>query len=170
MHDTAYKNGEKFFDKYCKDGIENKTILDVGSYDVCGTLKPIFKEGKYTGLDIEAGPNVDVVITPHEFPFERDSFDIIVSSSCFEHNPMFWLTFSEMCRVAKSGGYIYICAPSAGAYHGHPGDCWRFYADSWKALETWAKRNGHDVELVESYVETDSYQSWKDSVGIYRKR
>jgi hypothetical protein len=34
MHHSAYLNAEKFYHKYCESGIENKKILDVGSYDV----------------------------------------------------------------------------------------------------------------------------------------
>jgi hypothetical protein len=48
MHHSAYVNAEKFYHKYCENNIENKKILDVGSYDVNGTMKPIFEKGQYT--------------------------------------------------------------------------------------------------------------------------
>ena len=108
MHHTAYVNAEKFYHKYCENNIEDKKILDVGSYDVNGTMKPIFEKGQYVGLDMEAGPNVDIVGVSHDIPFEKDEFDIIISSSCFEHDDMFWISFQEMCRVLKPGG-ILIC-------------------------------------------------------------
>ena len=82
MHYSAYLNAEKFYNKYCEDNIENKKILDVGSYDVNGTMKPIFQKGKYVGLDMEKGPNVDIVGVSHQIPFEKDEFDIVISSSC----------------------------------------------------------------------------------------
>jgi len=171
MHSSAYSNAEKFYQKYCQDNIENKKILDVGSYDVNGTMKPIFEKGIYIGLDMEKGPNVDVVGVSHDIPFERDEFDIVISSSCFEHDDMFWISFKEMCRVLKPGGYMYIQAPSNGPYHGWPGDNWRFYEDSWKALEKWGKHLGHEIELVESYIsEPTNGDIWKDSVGIFKKR
>ena len=44
MHHSAYVNAEKFYHKYCENNIENKKILDVGSYDVNGTMKPIFEK------------------------------------------------------------------------------------------------------------------------------
>ena len=168
MHRSAYKNGERFFKSYCQNRIENKIILDVGSYDVNGTLKPIFKNGTYIGLDMAEGPNVDVVAPANEIPFCKDHFDIIISSSCFEHDDFFWLTFLEMCRVLKSGGFIYINAPSAGPYHEHPGDNWRFYKDSWTCLEKWAVRNKYEIELVETYIDTS--EVWKDSIGIFKKK
>ena len=52
MHYSAYANAEKFYHKYCEKNIENKKILDVGSYDVNGTMKPIFEKGQYVGLDM----------------------------------------------------------------------------------------------------------------------
>ena len=177
MHHSAYVNAEKFYHKYCENNIENKKILDVGSYDVNGTMKPIFEKGQYVGLDMEAGPNVDIVGVSHDIPFEKDEFDIVISSSCFEHDDMFWISFQEMCRVLKPGGYMYIQAPSNGPYHGWPGDNWRFYIDSWKALEKWGKKLGYDIELVEHYIDTttlpgqtEGNRIWDDSIGIYRKR
>ena len=75
MHISAYQNAEKFAQKYCVN-LENKKILDIGSYDVNGTLKPIFEKGNYIGLDMEAGPNVDVVSDAHNIPFKKEEFDI----------------------------------------------------------------------------------------------
>ena len=177
MHYSAHLNAEKFYHKYCEKNIENKKILDVGSYDVNGTMKPIFEKGQYVGLDMESGPNVDVVGVSHDIPFIGDEFDIVISSSCFEHDDMFWVSFQEMCRVLKPGGYMYIQAPSNGPYHGWPGDNWRFYIDSWKALEKWGKKLGYDVELVEHYIdettphgENETHRIWNDSIGIFKKK
>ena len=177
MHHSAYVNAEKFYNKYCEDNIENKKILDVGSYDVNGTMKPIFQKGQYVGLDMEKGPNVDIVGVSHQIPFEKDEFDIVISSSCFEHDDMFWISYQEMCRVLKPGGYMYVQAPSNGPYHGWPGDNWRFYIDSWKALEKWGKKLGYDMELVEHYIDdttpappSEGLRFWNDSIGIYRKK
>ena len=67
----------------------NISVLDVGSYDVNGTYKPIFNNVKYnyTGLDMEAGPNVDIVLeTPYNWEsIPNDSYDIVISGQAFEH-------------------------------------------------------------------------------------
>jgi SAM-dependent methyltransferase len=174
MHKSAYNNAIKFYEKYCKNDIESKHILDVGSWDSNGCLKPIFQKAQYIGLDVQSGPNVDVVSNSNNMPFNNEQFDIIISTSCFEHDEMFWLTFLEMCRVLKGGGYIYICAPSSGPYHpiGCPSDSWRFYPDSWRSLCRWAIKNNFDMKLVESYIDSSYYppdDNWKDSIGIFRK-
>ena len=57
-------------------------------------------------------------------------FSTQVSTSCFEHDPIFWLTFKEIARVTKVDGFVYVNAPSNEVYHGYPGDNWRFYKDA----------------------------------------
>ena len=177
MHYSAYVNAEKFYHKYCENNIETKKILDVGSYDTNGSLRPIFEKGQYIGVDMSPGPNVDIVANAHDLPFKKDHFDVVISSSCFEHDDMFWVSFIEMCRVVKQGGYLYVQAPSNGPYHGWPGDNWRFYIDSWVALERWAQKEGYDIELVDRYIDEttpapdyEGSRFWNDSIGIFRKR
>ncbi len=159
MHTTAYENCEKFAKRYCKKGLK---VLDVGSMDVNGTVRPIFKDYDYTGMDIAEGKNVDVVQEPWIFPFDDNSFDVIVSTSCIEHDTKFWVTVKEMMRVSSS--YIYLNAPSAQNYHAYPVDCWRFMADSMAALADLSD----DWELVESYV--DKRLPWGDCVGIFKRK
>jgi SAM-dependent methyltransferase len=173
MHNTAYINAEKFYNKYCSQNIETKIVIDIGSLDVNGSLKPIFNKcHRYLGIDQCVGKNVNIVSTSHNIPLNNNFADIIVSSSCFEHDDMFWLTFLEMCRLLKNGGYLYINAPSNGPYHAHPTDNWRFYKDSWKALEQWGSYNKYNIALVESYLDphtSNCSSKWIDSVGIYTK-
>ena len=175
MHTTAYHNATKFYNTYCIDNIENKKILDVGSWNGGnGCLRPIFNKGNYIGLDVQKGPNVDVVGNANDIPFSDNTFDIVVSSSCFEHDPMFWISFLEICRVTKKTGYIYICAPSSGPYHPEkcPGDSWRFYPDSWKSLCLWANHNKYSIDLIDSYIDKTQFSTeanWQDSIGIFQK-
>jgi SAM-dependent methyltransferase len=167
--------GNAFFrcygDPLCVPGTFH-VILDVGSYDVNGTLRPyapVFAHS-YLGVDQVSGPGVDKVLDdPHKLPFDDDTFKLVVSSSCLEHDPMFWLTFAEIARVTAPGGFIYISAPANGPYHGHPGDCWRFYADAPKALADWATHCGHTLELVEAFMMPPQGDVWIDCVMVFGK-
>src|SRR5690606_22164720 len=95
----------------------------------------------YIGLDFEKAKGVDVLLTdPYTLPFENESVDVVVSSSCFEHSEMFWLVFAEILRILKPNGLVYLNAPSNGVVHRYPVDCWRFYPDAGEALATWGKR------------------------------
>jgi SAM-dependent methyltransferase len=168
MHQSAYKNCQKFRDKYLTPN--HKSVLDIGSYNVNGCLKPLFPNQQYTGLDMQPGPNVDIVFDGGLIPLYDNTYDLVISSSCFEHAKNFWNLFNEAVRVAKPQAYLYICAPSQGPYHGYPTDCWRFMLDSWKALEHYNKQ----CKLLESYIDTqknypDGSDIWQDSVGIYQK-
>jgi ubiquinone/menaquinone biosynthesis C-methylase UbiE len=83
---------------------------------------------------------VDLVIeNTSDLPFTDESFDYVVASSVFEHDPIFWKTFAEMIRVLKPGGCVYINSPSNGMIHRYPIDVYRFYPDAGKALEKWGK-------------------------------
>jgi SAM-dependent methyltransferase len=168
MHITAHNSCELFYDNYCSDLSGDAIVVDFGSYSVNGNVRDIFEPHmKYIGIDMEAGPNVDIVCENRKTPFEAKSVDVVISTSCFEHDSCFWMTFLEMCRIVKPGGYIYINAPSSGPYHGHPGDCWRFYKDSWDALQKWGVENKYNVKLLKSYIDGSDIDMWHDSVGIF---
>lgn len=168
MHDTAMRIGSLALELYAN---RNSKILEIGSYDINGALRSSAPEGaEYVGLDIEAGPGVDIVIVPGEpFPVADNYFDLILASSVFEHDRWFWQTFTEMCRKLKAGGYIYISAPSNGTIHRHPADNWRFYPDAGHALAEWASAQGQKVELVESFVAEREAVVWNDFVAVFRK-
>lgn len=80
-----------------------------------GSLRDLFekKDMKYICVDMEQHPSVDIVVPPGQrLPFEDGSVDLIISTSCFEHDPCFWITIREMSRIVKQGGYIYVNAPN----------------------------------------------------------
>lgn len=172
MHDSAFRIGELVMQTYCD--LPNARILEIGSMDVNGSLRDAAAPTTdYVGVDLEEGPSVDVVIKPGEkLPFDDASFDLIMASSAFEHDPRFWETFVEMCRVARPGGHIYVNAPSNGGVHRYPLDCWRFYPDAGLALVKYAVDCAINVELVESFVgkrQPDTWDGWNDFVAIFRR-
>jgi SAM-dependent methyltransferase len=169
MHKSAYDSGAEFFKQYWREGFQR--ILDVGSTNVNGTLRDFCPEGaEFTGVDLAPGPSVDVVLKdPYQLPFPDGRFDFVISTSCFEHDEMFWLTFLECCRVVSNRGFIYINAPSSGIYHGYPGDQWRFYPDASLALAKWARRMQHPIDVVESFVTSVSPTHFNDYVMVFTK-
>lgn len=168
MHDTAHDLGSKFFSVYAQP---KSFILDVGSMDVNGSLKSCAPaDARYFGVDKEPGKGVDMVLEdPYSLPFKDGVFDIVVSSSALEHDPMFWLSFLEFARVLKTGGHIYINVPSNGWYHANPIDAWRCYPDAGVALQNWARRQGHDISLLESFIAPRQEVIWNDYVMIFVK-
>ena len=171
MHPTAMMNGKIFFDTYSKYFNQSKEtkVIDIGAQDVNGSLREVCPSHfDYIGVDFQSGKGVDVILTDaYSLPFSDNSIDMIVSSSCFEHSEMFWLSFLEVMRILKPHGLFYLNAPSDGSVHRYPVDCWRFYPDSGAALVTWAKRNGFNPVLLESYTQVGG--TWQDCVSIFLK-
>jgi SAM-dependent methyltransferase len=169
MHDTAFEIGRKFFEIYLKNN--SPLIVEIGAFNVNGSLRDCCPEGViYLGLDFKHGPGVDIVIKPKEaVPLRSEFADVIVSTSQMEHDPVFWTTFLELVRVLKQDGILYLNAPSNGCYHRYPADCWRFYPDSGKALEEWARSNGYDLVLVESFIAERMADQWNDFVAVFKK-
>ena len=170
MHPTAMLNAKMFFDRYGTP-FSAGTVLDIGAQDVNGSIRNVCPaQFTYTGVDFVEGKGVDVCLEdPYHLPFADQSIDIVVSSSCFEHAELFWVLFLEIMRVLKAPGLFYLNAPSNGEVHRYPLDCWRFYPDSGKALVTWARRNGFDAALIESYTSKQIGDVWNDYVAVFLK-
>lgn len=164
-------NMRKLFDKYVTSefvGNECK-ILDFGGTNIKGggtyyELVDTNKKIKYYGVDLQAGPGVSIILDdPYKVPLEDNHADVVISGQMFEHCEFFWLSFSEMVRVVRPGGYIFLIAPMTGKVHRYPVDCWRFYPDAYAALAKWGK-----VELVDAWTDYDG-SKWWDQVGAFKK-
>jgi SAM-dependent methyltransferase len=168
MHKTAEQNAKRFFETYVNEG---SNILEIGSNLSTFNIRSLSpKDSKYIGVDLIQGRGVDIVLTdPYQLPFEDNSFDFVISSSCFEHSEFFWLTYIEIMRVLKPSGLFYLNAPSNGDFHRFPVDCWRFFPDSGSALSNWGKRNGYDNEVLEQYTSNKDKDIWCDYVSIFIK-
>ena len=170
MHPTALYNCKHFFDAYAKTFQRaGAKVVDIGSQDVNGSLRECCPAAyKYVGVDVVGGKGVDVILDdPYRLPFQTASVDIVLSSSCFEHSEMFWVLFLEILRILKPDGLFYLNVPANGEFHRHPVDCWRFYPDSGRALVTWAKRNGVNPALLESYTSLQIQDQWNDYVAVF---
>ena len=174
MHLTASKSGELFAQSY---GCVNKIVVDIGGKNVNGSLRCFFENlgMKYICVDIEPHISVDIVVKPGDrLPFENGSIDLIVSTSCFEHDPCFWITFKEMTRITKLGGFIYVNAPSNGPYHGYPGDNWRFYSDAGQSLSYWSSFQFSNepifpVKVFETFHILPNNDVWCDFVCVWER-
>lgn len=106
-----------------------KRILEVGSreshYPAFG--RQAFGHAEYVGFDYYPGKNVDVVGDAHRLSscFEgEERFDIIFSSSCFEHFAMPWVVAVEMARLLKVGGFVFVETHFSHSSHERP---WHFF-------------------------------------------
>lgn len=131
-------------------------LLDVGSYDVNGTYRPLVerKGWQYTGLDVCVGPNVDIVSPdPYHFPLADAAYDIVISGSTMEHVQAIWLWVPELVRVLRPGGMLAIITHTNYPYHRYPVDCWRVMPDGARYLfDLTGNLCAYDIRM---YNETD---------------
>ena len=90
-------------------------VLEIGSLDVNGNIRNLFDfTNEYTGIDLEKGPNVDLVLNGTNIDELNKNFDIIISCECFEHAKDWKLIFEKMCQISKPNSFIVISVASTG--------------------------------------------------------
>lgn len=113
-------------------------ILEVGSREVTSTsqARKNFSQATYVGFDFYPGSNVDVVGDAHKlssyFP-EGEKFDIIYCSACFEHFAMPWIVTTEIAKMLKVGGIVFVETHFSFSSHERP---WHFFHFTDMALRT----------------------------------
>lgn len=109
-------------------------VLEVGSYNVNGTVRDYFDQTRYTGVDIAEGPGVDRVVSPTKLPFDADYFAVVVSTEMLEHAEFPHPVLAEMYRVLKNGGVLLLTTRSEGFGYHNPPDYHRFSIEQMYAL------------------------------------
>ena len=101
------------------DFFHNKKVLEVGSLNINGTVRDFFTNCDYTGIDVGEGKDVDIVVQGQNYDAPDNTFDVVLSCECFEHNPEWVATFKNMYRMCKPGGLVIMtCATGAREEHG----------------------------------------------------
>lgn len=141
--------------------IESKRVLEVGSYDHNGTVRPVVEArgpSEYIGIDIESGPGVDQIcdIADLAEQFGENAFDLVLCTEVLEHVDDWRSAVSNLKRVCKVGGTIFITTRSLGfQYHGFPHDNWRYEVE--------------DMEKIFSDFEIVSLQKDRQDPGLFLK-
>jgi SAM-dependent methyltransferase len=137
MHQSVYD----YLDYHApKEIFQANNILEIGAYNVNGSPRGRFLGSYYTGVDLRAGPGVDMVIDPnYHYPMWKDHFNLILCLETLEHDIRPWRTIRSIMLWLKPGGHAVITArgfneKGASPYHDHPGDYWRFTPEGMAAL------------------------------------
>lgn len=98
---------------------DSKNVLEIGSYNINGTMRDFFTNCNYVGVDVMEGHSVDVVCKGHEYNAADESFNVCLSCECFEHDPYWEKTFANMYRLLEVGGLLFFtCASTGRPEHG----------------------------------------------------
>ena len=147
-HESVIDFGKEIVTKY-EDDLVNKTMLEIGSYNVNGTLqdtlRPIAKT--YIGVDIEKGPGVDKVVKESEKLSEvLKTAQVVICTEMLEHAK----DWREAVHAIKSLAIesIVVTTRSPGfPYHPYPEDYWRYTLEDFQHIFS-------DMEIVELQKDT----------------
>jgi SAM-dependent methyltransferase len=108
------------------DDTKNYTVVDIG----CGE-KPFYNkfkgDFKYIGIDFSSHSSADIVCDiKNEIPVEKNTADFIILSEVLEHLPNPFSIISEIERILKPEGILFISTPFAFPIHARPHDYFRF--------------------------------------------
>ena len=128
------RNGSSLLYNIIRSSVESgiiANVLEVG-YPWGGRKYP---GSKVMDLYDPRTDQIDYVMDACNMELESNIFDLVDCCSVLEHIPRFWLAASEMQRVLRPGGFIWVEVPSVWPFHpgGHNslgdinygGDYWR---------------------------------------------
>ena len=108
-----------FIKESLPDYFISKKVLEIGSLNINGSVRTFFNECDYTGIDVANGKDVDIVSNGENYFEKANTFDVIISCECMEHNPMYQKTWLNMLRMLKNDGLIIMtCATFGRPQHG----------------------------------------------------
>jgi SAM-dependent methyltransferase len=102
----------------------HKLVLDVGGGDINGNNRFLFDSCGYAANDVVESKNVTVVSRTKDLPFGSATFDTIISTECFEHDPEYQESFKKIYDMLKPGGiFVFTCASTDRPEHGTRRTC-----------------------------------------------
>jgi SAM-dependent methyltransferase len=97
----------------------SRSVLEVGSLNVDGTIRDFFLDCQYIGLDLGLGNGVDLVCAGQDYGERACQFDVVASCETMQHNPHWRETWINMLRLLKPDGLIIMtCATAGRRQHG----------------------------------------------------
>jgi SAM-dependent methyltransferase len=168
-----------FVKKILSDYFVNKIVLDVGSGDINGNNRHLFENCKYEGNDVIEANNVTIVSKTKDLPLEDNTFDTIISTECFEHDPEYKDSFSKIYKMLKPNGlFCFTCAgwgrPEHGTRRTTPHDSLGTIGNKDDMIDYYKNLTIYDVnevlDLHNNFIVWDSYYNSKSNdlyfVGI----
>src|ERR1035438_231159 len=95
----------------------NRRVLEIGSQDINGNARYLFRSKDYTGIDLSIGKGVDAIGSGHTWKGEK--YDAIVCLECLEHDVHWKETVLNSISLLKEGGvFLMTCATTGRPEHG----------------------------------------------------
>lgn len=109
----------------------NAVVLNIGSGGKTGCGRRLWKNIDFNkfvlvNMDLGFGDSVNLLGNAQALPIKNNSIDVIIMQAVIEHLPDPSLAFSEVDRVLRPGGKLYIEMPFLQGYHADPHDYQRY--------------------------------------------
>lgn len=120
----------RFVEAVARSLPEHAAVLDAGAGEC--VYRRYFSHCRYTSIDSGVGESgwdysqLDHVGNLHEMPFDESEFDAVLCTQVLEHLEWPRESVSEMYRVLKPGGKLYLTVPMAQSEHQAPHDYFRY--------------------------------------------
>ena len=116
MHNAAMEFIFTGFNNWKGDRID-LNILEIGSLDINGSVRPMFKpfQVTYTGIDMQEGPGVDIVVDAAKF-INFEAYDVVVCAEVFEHTPQWPQIIQNSYNNLVDGGIFIATMAGEGRY------------------------------------------------------
>ncbi len=110
------------------------SVIDFGAG--LSRYKPMImtRATKYTAMDIQAFPGIDIVGDVLAPPLPDSSYDTVLSTHVLEHVQKPWVMVEQIARVLKSGGHCVLMAPFMYPFHADPTDFFRYTEQGMRSL------------------------------------
>ncbi len=107
------------------DFFKGQKVLEVGSHDINGSVRPLFTDCEYTGIDLGPGKGVDLVVHVCDFLPDKRKFDVVISTEAMEHDKRWSYSLLRMYGLLRQGGLLVLTFATLGreehgTYSAHP--------------------------------------------------
>lgn len=92
------------------------TVAEIGSKNINGSVRDLFPNASWTGLDIRPGPDVDVVANPMDWS-PPALVDFVITCEVLEHTVEWALVVLQGWSWLKPGGWLLITCAGPGRGH-----------------------------------------------------
>jgi SAM-dependent methyltransferase len=117
MHAQA----EQWVKQYSSHVPPGGKVLEIGARDINGSIRGLFPDQSWTGLDAAAGPGVDIVADAADFDGNAE-FDAVVCTEVLEHAERAGMIVFAAYLALKPGGVLILtCAGPDRKPHGADG-------------------------------------------------
>ncbi len=129
--DFIKKNIKKFKEPY----------LEIGTrYSLTWEIRKLFSNSEYIGVDMEDGPEVDVVLDlTKDFNIvdkilNQKRFNTVFCLSVLEHCSNPFMMAENITKLLNRNGVLYVSVPFSWKFHAFPSDYWRFTPEGIRIL------------------------------------